>query len=83
MFIGTAINLRLALQRSAMFPAMNMRVAHVSLLWSEEKSFGVVHSINISSLRDEESTEKSCSKNKNLHVCCTDVECKPTDHPQP
>jgi len=40
-----------ALQRSAMFPAMNASVGEVSLPWSEEDLLEPVRSINISSLR--------------------------------
>jgi hypothetical protein len=38
-------------------------IKHVSLLWSDEDFLGVVLSINISSLRDEEGTPgKLCQK---------------------
>ena len=44
MFIDTRMISRLALQRSAMFPAMNMRMGYVSLLRSEENLFELVFS---------------------------------------
>ena len=40
------------------FRAMTAQVEQVSLLWSEENAFAVARSINISSLRDEESAYK-------------------------
>ena len=58
MFIAPLLTVRPALQRSAMFPTMTAQVEQVSLLWSEENPFGVARSINISSLRDEESAWK-------------------------
>jgi len=55
---STAITAGPALQRSAMFQTMTAQIEQVSLLWSEENAFGVARSINISSLRDEESAYK-------------------------
>ena len=55
MFIAPLLTVKPALQRSAMFPTMTVQVEQVSLLWSEENPFGGTRSINISSLRDEES----------------------------
>ena len=40
MFIDPIMNAKPALQRSAMFPEMVPEDPYVSLLWSEEDSFG-------------------------------------------
>jgi hypothetical protein len=58
MFIAPLSTVSLALQRSAMFSGMATQVEHVSLLWSEERSFWSQASINISSPGDEE--DNSC-----------------------
>ena len=70
MFIDPAIIPRLALQRSAMFAAMNRRDRRVSLLRSEDNLLERP-SINITSLRDEELLYKSLVKkeNKKSIVC--------------
>jgi hypothetical protein len=65
MSIDTEVTIRLALQRSAMFPAIRKRVGQVSLLRSEE-NVQILRSINISSLRDEEAVRKRCQENKQL-----------------
>ena len=45
---------RPALQRSAMFPAIDRKVEHVSLPWSEEEPFGDAAIYKHWSLRDAE-----------------------------
>lgn len=72
MFIDTAESERPALQRSAMFPAMNSEMPAFRS-FGARICCGAVCSINITSLRDDKAWFKNLAgKNKVLETCYTE-----------